>query len=99
MARSRCLLHKNKLAEFQAWCEERGWKAEPMRGDYQVLRMRHERTREPMIVYTKNIAPEHLVVYGVGLQLARAFLNRPHHKAWLDGVASANVTASDSEVR
>ena len=39
MAITRGLLHESKLEEFAAWAEERGWRREPTKGHYEVLRL------------------------------------------------------------
>ena len=75
--RSRSLLHKNKLKAFRAFCEQHGWRVEPNKGVYDALRMRHPNNREPMIVYWRGHCPEHLTVYGVGLDMVRAFTQKP----------------------
>jgi len=72
--RSRCTLHKSKLATFQAFCEARGWVAEPSKGDYEVLRMRHPERRDPMIVHERSNATEHYTTSGESQKQVRAFI-------------------------
>ena len=62
--RSRCTLHKTKLAEFQAFCETRGWQAETPKGPYEALRMRHADRRDPLIVHDRIEAKEHYTTWG-----------------------------------
>ncbi len=76
MSRSRCLLHRTRLKAFQAFCEERGWVAEPTKGIYEVLRMRHPEEIAPMIVYRRIEIKEHLTVYGTGVKLAIEFVHQ-----------------------
>lgn len=78
--RSRCLLHKRKLVPFKVFCESRGWIVEPNKGPYDALRLRHPNNREPVIVYERGTMPEHLTVYGTGLELVRAFLLEPRKR-------------------
>lgn len=71
--RSRSLLHLTKLAAFKAFCASRGWREEPIKGPYEVLRM--TRAGSPtLIVYTRNTATEHCTVHGIALEMTRAFL-------------------------
>lgn len=73
MTRSRCLLHLNKLDTFKVFCASRGWRDEPIKGPYEVLRMTRTGS-SPLIVYARNRATEHVTVAGVALEMARAFL-------------------------
>lgn len=74
MSRSRCLLHLSKLEAFQKFCESQGWLNEPIRGDYERLRMTKEGS-EILIVYARLQATEHATVHGIAEQMARAFLS------------------------
>ena len=42
----------NKLEEFAKFCEADGWTRQPIKGEYEVLRMTHA-TRHPLIVHTR----------------------------------------------
>jgi hypothetical protein len=79
MTRRRDLLHFNKLAAFQAFCESQGWVNEGCLGPYERLRMR--RGKEVLLVYARNQATEHCTVHGIAEQMARAFIhhNRTAH--------------------
>lgn len=72
--RSRCTLHKTKLAEFQTFCEGRGWTAEPTRGGYEVLRMRHPGRVHPLIVHGRDSATEHYTTWGESANELRVWL-------------------------
>ncbi|WP_067753019.1 hypothetical protein [Orrella dioscoreae] len=72
--RSRCTLHKTRLAAFQTFCEGRGWTAEPTKGDYEVLRMRHPDRRFPLIVHDRHDAPEHYTTWGESARMLGPFL-------------------------
>lgn len=74
MARSRSTLHKTKLPELKAFCEKRGWLAEPLKGGYEVLRMRHAGRKDPLIVYDRNNAPEHYTTWGESARMVTAML-------------------------
>ncbi|AZV93549.1 hypothetical protein CBF45_07325 [Bordetella sp. J329] len=74
MPRSRCTLHKSKLAAFQTFCEGYGWKAEPTKGGYEVLRMRHAGCENLLIVHGKIDAQEHYTTWGESQRMIRQFL-------------------------
>lgn len=74
--RSRCTLHKTKLAEFQRFCEGRGWLAETPKGAYEVLRMRHVEHRDPLIVHDRDDATEHYTTWGNSARELAKFMRR-----------------------
>lgn len=57
-------LHKNKLFEFTVFCTSIGWVSEPVKGTYEVLRMRHPEASAPLIVHDGLHRKEHLTVHG-----------------------------------
>ena len=71
--RARDLLHKTHIHEFRAWLEDRGYIFEIPKGDYEVLRMRHENDQHPLLVYKRDDMPEHLTVHGVAYRMAKMF--------------------------
>ena len=78
MSRQRNLLHRTHLPLFTTFCAERGWKIEPPRGEYEVLRMRHPAYADVLLVHergkTKNgDVRQHLTVWGVSETMAREF--------------------------
>lgn len=72
--RSRCTLHKSKLAAFQAFCEENGWQAEPTKGGYEVLRMRHADRPDPLIVHDRTEAKEHYTTWGESARMVKRWM-------------------------
>ncbi len=80
MSRARNLLHFNKLAAFQAFCESRGWRADSVKGPYERLRMTKPGS-EILLVYRRNDATEHVTVHGIALKMAQAFINDRRHPA------------------
>lgn len=58
----RSRLHINKLEDFMKWLIKDGWKFEEPEGTWEVLRARKEGRQNPLIVYTKMNAKEHLSV-------------------------------------
>jgi hypothetical protein len=75
--RSRALLHKSKLSEFNEWVISRGWKLYPPKGDYEVLvakRKKPDGTTECAKVYDRNRG-DHFTVFGPSLRLALEFLS------------------------
>lgn len=61
---SRNLLHKTKLKEFRDWLSERGWVAEKTKDFWEVLRMRHPKEKELLLVHERADSPEHYTVWG-----------------------------------
>ena len=57
---NRSELHISKIDEFAAWAEKKGWKREPTKGYYEVLRMRKP-GRKPLILY-KRIRTDHATI-------------------------------------
>lgn len=72
--RSRCTLHKTKLAEFQTFCESQGWQAQPPKGAYEILRMRHADRRDPLIVHDRLEAKEHYTTWGESSRMLTRFI-------------------------
>jgi hypothetical protein len=72
--RSRCTLHKSKLAEFQNFCEANGWQPEHHKGAYEVLRMRHADRRDPLIVHSRLEAKEHYTTWGESSRMLARFI-------------------------
>ena len=58
----RSRLHISKLEDFKEWLVKDGWKIEEPKGTWEVLRARKAGRQNPLIVYTKMNAKEHLSV-------------------------------------
>lgn len=58
---SRCLLHKNQLDAFLAWCEEKGIPTRAPSGVFQVAQVRAHAT-DWYCIYDRLDAPEHYTV-------------------------------------
>ena len=71
---NRYTLHKNSLEDFQSWLVADGWEIEKPKGIYEVLRARKAGRQQPLIVYTKSDAKEHLTVMDRDLEIVGAFL-------------------------
>lgn len=71
---NRYTLHKNSLEVFQNWLVADGWEIEKPKGTYEVLRARKAGRQQPLIVYTKADAKEHLTVMDRDFEIVRAFL-------------------------
>lgn len=74
--RSRNLLHKTKLEEFRLYCEAHGFQTLEPCGEYEVLRMRQQNSKEVLIVHTTLNAKEHVTVHGIAERMARNFVNK-----------------------
>lgn len=71
---TRCQLHTSKLLDFTDFCSRKGWWVEPTVGEYEVLRMRKEGNKIPLLVYRKAKVTEHYTVSGVALIMVAAYL-------------------------
>lgn len=71
---NRYTLHKNSLEDFQKWLVADGWEIEKSKGIFEVLRARKAGRPQPLIVYTKADAKEHLTVMSRDIGVVRAFL-------------------------
>ena len=71
--RSRNRLHKTKLADFRVWLEARGWKDEPTKDFYEVLRMSWP-GEAPLLVHRKNELKEHYTTWGISETLMGQWL-------------------------
>lgn len=71
---NRYTLHKNSLEDFQSWLVADGWEIEKPKGIYEVLRARKAGRQQPLIVYTKADAKEHLTVMDRDLEIVGVFL-------------------------
>ncbi len=71
--RSRQRLHLKHLSEFTKFCEGLGWVSERVKGDYEVLRMRHPNSKELLIVHDRHSASQHYTTWGMSNDLAKIF--------------------------
>lgn len=55
-------LHISKLDDFKKWLTTDGWNIEEPKGTYEVLRARKAGRKNPLIVFQKTDAREHLSV-------------------------------------
>ena len=75
---SRNWLHISKLEDFKQWLIKSGWNIEETKGLWEVLRARKEGRQNPLIIYSKKNAKEHLSVADRDCDVIRAFL--AYHK-------------------
>ena len=73
MSRSRSGLHMNKVEEFKQYCLNKGWVEESLKGDYEVLRMKHEHFVGPLIVHVTMRAKEHVTIWGHSLTMYQQY--------------------------
>lgn len=78
---NRCILHRNHLDAFKEWLKNDGWEIEDTKGLYEVLRARKEGRREPLIIFEKAGAKEHLSVMDRDLGVVKAFLSAKQIKS------------------
>lgn len=68
------MLHISKLEDFKEWLLKYGWEIEEPKGIYEVLRARKAGRKNPLIVYTKADAKEHLSLMDRDSWVVGAFL-------------------------
>lgn len=81
---NRYTLHISKLEDFKKWLVKDGWEIEEPKGNYEVLRARKYGRQNPLIVYAKADAKEHLSVMDRDSGVIGAFLKdcrKPKTKA------------------
>ena len=71
---NRHTLHISKLEDFKKWLVKDGWEIEEPKGIYEVLRARKYGRQNPLIVYTKADAKEHLSIMDRDSGVIGAFL-------------------------
>lgn len=78
--RARNLLALTKVQEFSLWAESQGYKSEPTKGSYEILRLR-KKGQSPVLFFKRDKG-EHATSYGDGTALVQAWINtRKHPKA------------------
>ena len=68
----RCLLHQNKLDLLKWWLSSKGYKIQPTKGMYEVLRAKNG--KDTVIIFEKAGAKEHLSVQEKDYRLIRQFI-------------------------
>ena len=71
---NRHTLHISKLEDFKKWLVKDGWEIEEPKGIYEVLRARTYGRQNPLIVYSKADAKEHLTIMDRDSGVIGAFL-------------------------
>lgn len=71
---NRHTLHIGKLDSFKEWLVKDGWEIEEPKGFYEVLRARKSGRKNPLIVYRKADAKEHLSLMDRDSGVVGAFL-------------------------
>ncbi len=70
--RSRCLLALDKIEEFAAWAEMEGFNREPIKGEYEVLRLRFPKY-QPYIFF-KRANAKYATSQSEGTQLVQRWI-------------------------
>ena len=71
---NRHTLHISKLEDFKKWLENDGWEIEEPKGIWEVLRARKQGRKNPLIVFQKKDAKEHLSIMDRDSGVIGAFL-------------------------
>lgn len=79
MSTTRNRLHQNKLTAFTEYLVQNNWTQVPLKSEYEVLRMRSPEYRDPLIVYRRDNAKEHLTTHGVADKMLSKFLGHAHY--------------------
>jgi hypothetical protein len=75
----RCLLHKDKLPEFQSWLDSQEIENRPGRGDWQLLQVRAKDGKGWDVLYERLEMKEHVTVPDPMVQLVRRFISESNH--------------------
>jgi hypothetical protein len=76
--RSRNLLSLSKLEEFAKWAVSHGYRREPTKGTYEVLRLRKK--GESPVLFFKRDRGEHATSYAEGTTLVQQWINTRKEK-------------------
>ena len=71
---NRHTLHISKLEDFKEWLVKDGWEIEEPKGIWEVLRARKSGRQNPLMVYRKADAKEHLSIMDRDSDVVGAFL-------------------------
>lgn len=80
----RNLLHQGNIEDFQQWLEEKGFIEQETKGVYEV--MRYKKDGRWVIIFSRDLAQEHLTVRDVDELLVKSFIeerkrrNFKHHE-------------------
>ena len=77
--RSRSLLALAKLEEFAVWAVTQGYRREPTKGSYEILRLR-KKGEAPVLYFRRDKGmmggePQHATSYGDGTTLVQQWIN------------------------
>ena len=76
--RTRNLLALSKLEEFAVWAVSQGYRREPTKGTYEVLRLRKK--GESPVLFFRRDKGEHATSYGDGTALVQLWINTRKEK-------------------
>ena len=71
---NRHTLHISKLEDFKEWLVKDGWEIEEPKGIWEVLRARKSGRQNPLMVYRKEDAKEHLSIMDRDSDVVGVFL-------------------------
>ena len=71
---NRYLLAYSRLEEFATWAETQGYKREPTKGDYEILRLRRE-TMTPRLYFRRDVGGQvHVTCQDKAVGLVRRWI-------------------------
>lgn len=74
MTTTKYILKTSELQNFKEFCLAVGWEDRNLKGNYEVLRMKHPEVSCPLIVHRKLQPPEYLTTHGESSKMLRKFL-------------------------
>lgn len=74
--RRRNYLAQKHLGEFETYCQTKGWEPQPLKGDFEVLRMRHPTEKGVLLVHDRLDAVVHYTTEGHSYRLAQSFYDK-----------------------
>ena len=75
--RTRDLLHKSKLQDFIQYAESKGYKEEPTKGEYEVLRLRG--SKGMAIFHERLDRGDHFTTHGLATELVEQYIRDKKH--------------------
>lgn len=84
--RSRNILHLNKLDDFTAYAEARGFFSDETRGEFEVLRLRHHFPHKATMLFFKTLKNVHVTAQGErAVKLVNEYIADKKEGKWKDG--------------
>lgn len=73
-------LSLSKIPDFKIWLVSKGWEIENCKGTFEILRARHSKRKNPLIIYKRIGATEHATIQNYDFKIVMQFLNEQRKK-------------------